>query len=455
MLKVLVVDDEENIRHMLGLVLKKAGYEVKTVDTGEEALKELLVGRWDMVLSDIRMPKMTGHELLAQIKARGLDTTVIMMSAYGDVDTALEAIKMGAYDYISKPFKKDEVLLTLQKAEERERLRRENVRLREETNRVFSFENIVAQSASMKAIFRTVRKIAGYKSTVLITGESGTGKELIARALHVNSDRSNEPWVPVNCGAIPETLLESELFGYVKGAFTDASRDKKGLFQQADGGTIFLDEIAELPLNLQVKLLRVLQEGEVRRVGDTRNVEVDVRVVAATHRDLEDLTGKGKFREELFYRLNVLPVHLPALRERSEDVPLLVQHFLGRHNEKLGTRVKGVEPEAMRLMLDYAWPGNVRELENTIERAIVLSEGDTIEVDALPVRITQSQDSLKQLLRGDNLSIKETSRELERVLIRRALKKTRGNRTRASELLEISHRALLYKIKDYGLQDVE
>ncbi len=455
MLRVLVVDDEENIRHMLKLILKKAGYEVKAVDNGQAALEELSVSGWDMVLSDIRMPQMDGHQLLDTLAQRDIATTVIMMSAYGDRDTALEAIKKGAYDYISKPFKKDEVLLTLRKAEERERLRRENMRLREETRRTFSFDNIIARSAAMQKVFKTVRKVAGYKSTVLITGESGTGKELVARALHVNSDRAKGPWVPVNCGAIPEALLESELFGHVKGAFTDANKDKKGLFEQADKGTIFLDEIAELPLNLQVKLLRVLQENNVRPVGSTRNHQIDVRVVAATHQDLEKMVAEGRFRQDLFYRLNVLPIALPPLRERIEDVPLLIEHFIERHNSKLGTNVGQISPAARNLMMNYAWPGNVRELENTIERAIVLADENLIDVDGLPTRISQSQDSLKQLLSGDNLSIKQTSRELERILITRALQKTRGNRTRASELLEISHRALLYKIKDYNLQNID
>lgn len=454
-LKVLVVDDEENIRHMLTLVLKKAGYTVRTVDNAQAGLDALMAEPWDMVLSDIRMPGMTGHDLLDTLRERGMEATVIMMSAYGDRDTALEAIKRGAYDYISKPFKKDEVLLTLRKAEERERLRRENMRLREETRRSFSFDNIIARSTPMQVVFRTVRKIAGYKSTVLITGESGTGKELIARALHVNSDRVNGPWVPVNCGAIPETLLESELFGHVKGAFTDAVRNKKGLFQQADGGTLFLDEVAELPLNLQVKLLRVLQEGEIRPVGDTRSLKVNVRVVAATHQDLEDMVHNGRFRQDLYYRLNVLPLALPPLRDRPEDIPLLAQHFVQGQNQKLGTNIQGFSPDTMKLLLDYPWPGNVRELENTVERALVLSDGPLIQADSLPSRVNQSQDNLKHLLRGDNLSIKQTSRELERILITRALEKTRGNRTRASELLEISHRALLYKIKDYGLQDME
>ncbi len=454
MLKILVVDDEENIRHMLSLLLRKAGYQTKTVGDGQQALKELLTSNWDMILSDIRMPEMDGHTLLTQIKERGLDTTVIMMSAYGDRDTALEAIQAGAYDYISKPFKKEDVLLTLRKAEERENLRRENKRLRQASqNTERGLGSIISRSEAMERIFRTIRKVATYQTTVLLGGESGTGKELIARATHKLSERAEGPWVAVNCGAIPEALLESELFGHVKGAFTDATRDKPGLFQQANHGTLFLDEIAELPLNLQVKLLRVLQEGEVRPVGDTRSTKLYVRIIAATHQDLAALVKEGKFREDLYYRLAVMPVRLPPLRERTEDIPLLVQHFIEVHNEKLRTGLMQVDSDAMKLMLEYPWPGNVRELENTIERAMVLSDGNLLTPDALPETMTRPHDPLQRLFLRDELSIKKASRELERILIVRALERTDGNRTRACELLEISHRALLYKIKDYGLQN--
>ncbi|MEO1270796.1 MAG: sigma 54-interacting transcriptional regulator, partial [Myxococcota bacterium] len=284
---------------------------------------------------------------------------------------------------------------------------------------------------------------------------SGTGKELLARALHSNSNRADKPWIPINCGAIPENLLESELFGHTKGAFTDATADKPGLFQRADGGTLFLDEVAELPLNLQVKLLRVLQEGEVRRVGDTLATPVDVRIVAASARNIETLVKEGTFRKDLFYRLNVLTIHLPPLRERREDLPLLIQHFIQRHNTKLGTQIRDAEPDAMKLLMDYPWPGNIRELSNTIEVALVLSDGDTIEAGALPPAIQDASDELQAVFRSDDLSVKKATRKLERILIRRALEKTGGNRTRASELLELSHRALLYKMKEYGLQDVQ
>jgi len=454
LLSVLVVDDEESIRHMLTMLLKKAQYNVRSVENGEEALKELLVRAYDLVLCDIRMPQMDGLTLLAEVVSREIKTCVIMMSAYGDVDTALDAIKRGAYDYVAKPFKKDEVLLTLQKAEEREDLRKENAALKAQRDRAFTFENIVARSPAMLKVFDVVRKVAGYKTTVLIQGESGTGKELVARAIHVNSDRRSGPWVPINCGAIPESLLESELFGHVKGAFTDASRDKEGLFQRANGGTLFLDEVGELPFNLQVKLLRVLQESEVRRVGDTVNTPIDVRVVAASLKDLAARVEDGEFREDLYYRLNVLPIRLPSLRERKEDIPLLVEHFLTAHGARLGVKPMPLTPAAMKLLVDYAWPGNVRELENTMEMAMVLSDGHPIDVDALPPKVAAASDPLKLLLTSDDLSIKRATREVERVLIERALKKTRGNRTQAAKLLELSHRALLYKIKEYVLEDV-
>lgn len=449
-----MVDDEDSIRHMLTLVLKKGGYKVKAVGDGEAALKELLAHRYDMVLCDLRMPKMSGHDLLREVRARELGVTMIMMSAYGDIDTALEAIKQGAYDYIPKPFRKDEVLLTLHKAQEREQLRKENAQLKQERRQAFSFDNIIAQSPAMQRVFHTVRKVAAYKTTVLLGGESGTGKELVARAIHFNSDRADGPWVPINCGAIPGTLLESELFGHRKGAFTDATKDKDGLFHKANGGTLFLDEVAELPLALQVKLLRVLQENTVRRIGDTKAVPVDVRIIAATARDLDTMVAEGTFREDLYYRLNVLKLKLPPLRERPEDVALLVRHFVQRHNTKLDTEVRDVTPDALKRLTGYHWPGNVRELENAMEVAIVMCNGDLIDIDDLPARIAQADTALKRVLIDDSLSIKKATRELERILIERALRKTGGNRTRASELLELSHRALLYKIKEYNLQDV-
>jgi len=399
------------------------------------------------------MPKMGGMDLLATLKAKGDLTTVIVMSAYGNLDLAIEAIKAGAYDYVHKPFKPDEIVFALRKAEERELLRRENRALRQEIRKEYQFEDILAKSPSMEELFRTVAKIAEYKTTVLITGESGVGKELIARALHRRSKRTGA-FVAVNCGAIPENLLESELFGHKRGAFTDAVQDRRGLFEEAANGTLFLDEIGELPLGLQVKLLRVLQDEHIRRLGDVRDIQVDVRIVAATHRDLVAETQAGRFREDLYYRLNVLSLHVPALRERREDIPLLIEHFIARNNARLGTQVRGTDSECRRLLFEYAWPGNVRELENTIERALVLADGDCIQLVDLPERIRDAKDKVPTKLDGDELSIKKTVRNIEEILIRRALLRTRGNRTKAAELLEISHRALLYKLKDYAITDV-
>jgi two-component system response regulator AtoC len=451
--RVLVVDDEENLRLVLRTLLKRHGYEVETAPTGEEAL--VLVDSFgpDVVLTDVRMPKMGGLDLLATLKAKGNEATVIVMSAYGNMDLALEAMKAGAYDYVQKPFKPDEVVLALRKAEERESLRRENRALRDEIRKEHKFEDILAKSGKMQDIFRTIAKIAEYKTTVLVTGESGAGKELVARAIHRRSKRSG-PFVAVNCGAIPENLLESELFVHKTGAFTDAMQDRRGLFEEANGGSLFLDEIGELPLALQVKLLRVLEDEKIRRLGETRDLQVDVRIITATHRDLSAETKAGRFREDLYYRLNVLPIHCPALRDRREDIPLLIDHFLARNNARLGTGIRGLDTEARRLLYEYAWPGNVRELENTIERAMVLTEGDTITAADLPERVREARDPVQMQLASGELSVKKTMRIIEEILIRRALQKTKGNRTRAAEILEISHRALLYKIKDYQITDL-
>lgn len=448
-----MVDDEENIRLMLKAVLEKEGWQVALSGSAVEALAGLEAGSFQAMVSDIRMPKISGLELLSQALAIDPELVVVMMSAYGSVDTALEAMKRGAYDYIAKPFKTDEVVLVLRKAEERQRLKSENVALRSRLAAVEStgLDRMVANAASMQRLFKTIRKIAEYKTTVLIQGESGTGKELIARAIHDGSPRADKPFVPINCGAIPDSLLESELFGHVKGAFTDAMRDRLGLFEQADGGTLFLDEIGELPSNLQVKLLRALQEEEIRRLGDVKDTKVDVRVVAATVRNLQEDVDQGRFRADLFYRLNVVPLSVPPLRQRMEDVPLLAEHFAKRVNSRLGLDITGIEPDAMRLFTEYTWPGNVRELENTIEHAVVLTEGLRVNVDSLPAKLREKRDPLEIVRQSGCLSIKKASRMIEEELIRRALLQTKGNRTAASKLLEISHRALLYKIKDFNI----
>ena len=454
MRRVLVVDDEENIRLVLRTLLRKHGYEVEVADSGEAALALVDSFGPDVILTDVRMPKMGGLDLLATLKAKQQPATVIVMSAYGSNDLALEAMKAGAYDYLSKPFKPDEVVLVLRKAEEREALRRENLALKEQIREGNQYESILAKSQQMVDIFRTITKVDEFKATVLISGESGVGKELVARALHSRSSRKSASFVAVNCGAIPENLLESELFGHKKGAFTDATSDRRGLFEEANGGTLFLDEIGELPLPLQVKLLRVLQEETIRRVGDSKDMKVDVRIVAATHRDLGAEAKAGRFREDLFYRINVLAIAIPPLRSRREDIALLVDHFLARNNLRMGTRIRGLSAEARKLLQEYGWPGNIRELENTLERAMVLAEGDILEIGDFPERIREALDPVQMQLASGELSIKKTNYAIEEILIRRALTKTKGNRTRAAEILEISHRALLYKIKDYKIVDL-
>ena len=452
--RLLVIDDEENMRHMLSKLLGKAGYSVASACDGHEGLKMIQSMAYDFILCDIKMPSMGGMEFLKAARDKIGTTTVIMMSAYGTIDTAIEAMKLGAYDYISKPFKTDEVYLTLKKAEERESLRKENFQLKERIKKIegsYNFGSLVAKSEPMQSMFRIAAKAAQYKTTVLLLGDSGTGKELIARAIHFEGQRSNSPLVPVNCGGIPETLLESELFGYKKGAFTGADRNKKGLFQEAEGGTIFLDEIGELPLSLQVKILRVLQENEIRMVGDSKSMKIDARVIAATARDLEEEVKKGTFRKDLFYRLNVLSIKIPPLRERSEDIPLLCEHFIKRFNTTLGKNIEGIAPAAMSRLLEYNWPGNVRELENAIERAAVLAEDPLLLPEHFPAELGQrfEQNQIDEFFDGH--SIKAAQKLMEKKLITKALKKTGGNRTQASRLLEISHPSLLSKIKTYSI----
>ncbi len=448
--RVLVVDDEVNVRLSMELHLRRAGYEVSTAEDGEAALAAILQGTFDIVLCDLIMPKLTGVQLLDALAARGISIDLVLMSAHADLDTALDALKRGAVDFIQKGARFEEVLFRLRRIEE---LRRLQAQVKASAAASGGLGRLISDSAPMQKVFAMVRKVADFKTTVLLHGESGTGKELVARALHDVGVRKTRAFVAVNCGAIPENLLESELFGHVRGAFTDATRTHHGLFEQADCGTLFLDEIGELPLSLQVKLLRVLQEEEIRKVGDTKSQKVDVRVVAATVRDLAAEVKAGRFREDLYYRLNVLQIALPPLRDRPTDIPMLVEHFRSHLNVRLGTRVRGVTPGAMRLLERWPWPGNVRELENCIERAIILVDGDQITEAELPPRLCQEQDRIQATLAAGELSIKKTTRIIEEELMKRALARTKGNRTRAAALLEISHRTLLYKLKDYGLGD--
>ena len=451
-LKVLVVDDEENLRHWLKMILVDANYDTEEAASGEDAIRKFEDNIYDFVLCDIKMPRMDGPALLHEMRRRQIPAVVIMMSAYGNEETAVESMKFGAYDYISKPFRQDEILMILRKAEERERLVKENRILRRQMVSEYGFGGIITRNPQMQDILQTVLKIADYKTTVLVSGESGTGKELIARAIHYSSSRKDGPFVAVNCGAIPENLLESELFGHVKGAFTDASYTKKGLFEEADEGTILLDEIGELPALLQVKLLRVLQEEEVRRVGDTRPIPINVRVIAATVHDLTEEVKTNRFRADLFYRVNVLSIHIPPLRDRKEDIPILLNHFIEKFASRFNKPIRGVSKEATEAIMNHQWSGNVRELENAMERAIALTESEIVQLIDLPPYLREKSDSSFGIfIPQEELSIKRTGQKMERQLIRRALDKTGGNRTQAAKLLEISHRALIYKIKDYGL----
>ena len=458
--RILIVDDQTNMRHMMSSLLKEAGYVVDEAADGEEALTMVSQTFYNYIFCDIKMPKMDGMTFMKTAAIYLKDTDVIMMSAYGSIDTAIEAMKLGAYDYISKPFKPDEIILALKKAQEKALLKAENTALKqriEEIEGSRSFGGMVAKSKSMQDLFKIAVKVAQYDTTVLITGDSGTGKELVAKGIHEGSVRSKKQIIPVNCAGIPHELLESELFGHRKGAFTGADRNYGGLFEAADGGTIFLDEIGNLPLTLQVKLLRVLQESEIRPVGGSRSRLVDARVIAATSMNLEEEIKNGNFREDLYYRLNVMPIHLPPLVERSEDIPLLCVFFMDRYSHKFKKGVTSVSPAAMSLLLDYDWPGNVRELENMIERAVILSEDEELRPEHFPAileraRVESAVDNasgIDDVFSG--FSLKTGKVKMEKILIQKALAKTGGNKTQASRLLEISHPSLLSKIKLYGI----
>jgi two-component system response regulator AtoC len=451
--KILIVDDEPGLRQTLDRILGAEGHETATASHAAEALDALARSDADLVLCDLRMPTMGGLEFLERYEAQRGRGLVIAMSAYGDADTAIAAMQRGAYDYIQKPFRAEELILCVRKAAEREKLRAKIERLEQELSSIRGGGSIVGRSAALVAAIAVARKVARHPSTVLITGESGTGKELIARLIHEESPRAEKSFVAVNCGAIPDMLLESELFGHVRGSFTGATADKPGLFEEADGGTLFLDEIGELPPSLQVKLLRALQEGEVRRVGANTARRVDVRVLAATNRDLAADVAGNRFRGDLYYRVNVVSIRVPPLRERREDIAELALHFLRLYNDRLSLDVRHIAPEAMRLLTAHVWPGNVRELGNVIERALVMTSGSTIEPAHLIDLTTSVAPNSAEVIEHTDLSVKRQTEQLERVLIQRALQHTHGNRTRAAQLLELSHRALLYKIRDYGLGD--
>lgn len=451
-LRILIIDDEENMLHMLSAFLRKEGFSVVTAHNGKEGLACLAQERFDCVLCDLKMPEMDGLQFLEEAKKSGSEAAIIMMSAYATVDTAVEAMKSGAYDFVTKPFRIDEILCILEKASEREQLRRENSRLRLEVielRRNKSFQETIGESMALCSVLELAGKVAQYDTNVLITGESGTGKELIARGIHQASRRSSKPLVAVNCGSIPENLLESEFFGYVKGAFTGADTNKKGLFEEADGGTLFLDEIGELPLALQVKLLRVLQEHEIRPVGASKTRKTDARVIAATAKDLEAEVERETFRRDLYFRLNVVVLTLPALRERKEDIPLLCAAFLEKLNARFEKSIHRISPEAMSLLLRYSWPGNIRELQNVLERAVIYANTEEILPENLPEKFQTQNAGIQFESLWATCSLKRGKRQMEEYLINRALKATEGNKSQAAILLEISYPALLAKIKEY------
>ena len=451
-MRVLVVDDERSMRDLLAIMLRQSGYDVTVAESGESALTALKTEAFDLVITDLRMRKTDGLAVLRATKQHSPQTIVLVVTAYASTETAVEAMKLGAYDYITKPFKLEAIRLTIEKALERKRLHDENIVLKQQLRRERGFENFVGRGRKMLELFETIRKIADSTSTVMITGESGTGKELAAVAIHHESPRRNGPFISVNCGAIPEALMESELFGHVKGAFTGAVASTPGLFTAAESGTLFLDEITEVPHSVQVKLLRAIQEREVRRVGDTRDLKVDVRLIAASNRDLKRAVADSLLREDLFYRLNVIPIHLPPLRERREDIPLLVAHFIEKISKAMGKSAQGVTPETLAILEGYHWPGNIRELENVIERAIVLGSGEVITPDALPPTLTRPADPKDLLLDipGEGLDLEATLEQIEQRYIQQALERTGGNQTRAAELLRLSFRQFRYKLQKYG-----
>ncbi len=452
-MKLLVVDDDPAVRQSLRLVLSDEGHDVAEARSGADALVRAASDPFDVILCDVRMGTMDGLAFLRAYQAAGGPALVIMMSAYGSEESAIAAMKEGAYDYIAKPFRADEVILVLRKAEEREGLRREVEHLRTALGATSTPAGIVAESASMRAALDVARRVAPHPTTVLITGPSGTGKEVVAVEVHRCSPRAQRRFVAVNCAAIPEALLESELFGHVRGAFTGAIADRGGLFEQAEGGTIFLDEIGDLPTALQAKLLRVLQDGEIRRVGDAKSRRVDTRVVAATARDLEADVKDGRFREDLFYRLNVVAIRLAPLADRPEDLRALIQTLTRQHASRLGIAAPAIDPDALRLLLDHHWPGNVRELSNALERAVVLSRNATITTADLPAGLGARLAGPASGAGAGELSLKQHAGAAQAGVIREALQRASGNRRRAADMLGISVRTLFYKLKELGITE--
>ncbi len=454
--RILVVDDEESIREFLEIMLKKEGYEVTTAEDGLRAKDILSKKSFDMVISDMQMPNVTGIELLKHVKESYPDVVFMMITAFGTTETAVDAMKMGAYDYVTKPFKIDEVRLNISNALRSKNLETEVRVLKKELVKEYSFQNMIGNSAAMHTIFDLVKRVSQAPTNVLVTGESGTGKEVVAKAIHYNGPLKDKPFVTINCGAIPENLMESEMFGHKKGSFTGAIADKVGLFEVADSGTLFLDEVGELPLSIQVKLLRAIQERIIRRVGATDDMKVEVRIIAATNRNLEDMVSKGSFRQDLFYRLNVINIRTPALRERSDDIPLLANFFLRKYNEKLNKAISTISTEAMDILKKYNYPGNVRELENMIERTVALEAGSTILPESLPPMVNTTSGrkmaSSNEIEIGDEgLDLDKVMGQIEKELLVKAIHSAGGIKKKAAKLLHISFRSMRYRIEKYNL----
>ncbi len=454
--RILVVDDEESIREFLEIMLRKEGYEVTTAEDGQKGLDIIKKKSFDLVISDLQMPNMTGLELLKNVRDQYPDLLFMMITAFGTTETAVEAMKLGAYDYITKPFKIDEVRIVIGNALRSKNLEVENRTLKKELGKEYSFQSLVGNSEPMHRIFDMVKRVSGTPTNVLITGESGTGKEVVAKAIHFNGPLKDKPFVTINCGAIPENLMESEMFGHKKGSFTGAIVDKVGLFEVADGGTLFLDEVGELPLSIQVKLLRAIQERIIRRVGGTEDTKIDVRLMAATNRDLEDMVKKGSFRQDLFYRLNVINIRTPGLRERPDDVPLLANHFLRKYNERLNKTIGGISAEAMDMLKKYDYPGNVRELENIIERTVALEGGATILPESLPPFVNtpsgRKMASTHEIqITEEGLDLDKVMGQIEKELLIKAIHAAGGVKKRAAKLLSITFRSMRYRVEKYSL----
>ena len=454
--RILVVDDEESIREFLDIMLRKEGYEVTCAEDGEKAKSALKNKSFDMVISDLQMPNVTGIELLQHVKDSYPDILFMMITAFGTTESAVEAMKMGAYDYITKPFKIDEVRLNIANALKSQNLETENRQLKRELEREYSFQNFVGNSDSMHRIFDMIKRVSLTPTNVLITGESGTGKEMVAKAIHYNGPLKDKPFVTVNCGAIPESLMESEMFGHKKGSFTGAVADKTGLFEVASGGTLFLDEVGELPLTIQVKLLRAIQERVIRRVGAVDDIKIDVRIIAATNRDLEEMVNQGGFRQDLFYRLNVINIKTPSLRERTDDIPLLANHFLQKYNDRLGKTINDISHEAMDLLKKYDYPGNVRELENIVERTVALEGGAEILPESLPPFVNtpsgrKMASSHEIEVTEDGIDLDKVIGQIEKELLIKAIHTAGGVKKRAAKLLSITFRSMRYRVEKYNL----